>query len=67
MQLKSKIHSVRTNLSHRRTVRLAHKQLSRELAAFTTAADRAELDEMIERHPAEETRQIREILSRRAA
>ncbi|MET0495698.1 MAG: hypothetical protein ABW000_21440 [Actinoplanes sp.] len=64
MQLKSKIHSVRASVSHRRTVRLANRQLSQELAAFTTAADRAELDEMIERHSAEETRQIREILSR---
>lgn len=67
MQLKSKIHSVRTTLSHRRTVRLANRQLSNELAAFTTAADRAELDEMIARHPAEETREIREILSRHTA
>jgi hypothetical protein len=67
MPLKSKIHSVRTGLSHRRTVRLANRQLSQELAAFTTAADRAELDEMIERHSAEETREIREILSRLSA
>jgi len=67
MPLKSRIHSVRTSLSHRRTVRLANRQLSHELAAFTTAADRAELDEMIERHSAEETREIREILSRLSA
>ena len=67
MPLKSKICSARTSLSHRRTVRLANRQLSQELAAFTTAADRAELDEMIERHSTEETREIREILSRLSA
>jgi len=67
MPLKSKIRSARTSLSRRRTVRLANRQLSQELAAFTTAADRAELDEMIERHSAEETREIREILSRLSA
>ena len=67
MPLKSKIRSARTSLSRRRTVRLANRQLSQELAAFTTAADRAELDEMIERHGAEETREIREILSRLSA
>ncbi len=34
---------------------------------FTTAAERAELDLMIDRHSPEETRQIRAILSRQDA
>jgi hypothetical protein len=67
MQLAAKIREARTSLSHRRAVRVAHKQLAGELAAFTTAADRAELEQILDRHSAEETREIREILSRRSA
>lgn len=64
MQLAAKIRDARTTLAHRRTERQAHRQLSAELAAFTTAADRAELEQILDRHTAEETREIREILSR---
>jgi hypothetical protein len=64
MQLAAKIRDARTTLAHRRTERQAYRQLSAELAAFTTAADRAELEHILDRHTAEETREIREILSR---
>jgi hypothetical protein len=67
MQLTAKIRAARSSLSHRRTVRLAHRQLSEELATFTSAADRAELDHMLDRHSPEETREIRVILSRQDA
>jgi hypothetical protein len=67
MQLAAKIRNARTSLSHRRTERLAYRQLSAELAAFSTAADRAELDAMLDRHSPEETEQIRIILSRQDA
>ena len=67
MQLAAKIRDARTRLSHRRTERLAHRQLSAELASFTSAADRAELDQMLERHTDAETREIRAILSRQQA
>jgi hypothetical protein len=64
MQLAAKIRDARTTLANRRTERQAHRQLSAELAAFTTAADRMELEQILDRHTAEETREIREILSR---
>lgn len=67
MQLAVKIREARTRHSHRRAVRIAHNQLATELAAFTTAADRAELEQILDRHTADETREIREILSRRSA
>jgi hypothetical protein len=64
MQLAAKIRHARATLSHRRTVRLADRQLARELASFASASDRAELDHILERHPAADTRQIRAILHR---
>jgi hypothetical protein len=64
MQLAAKFRDARTSLSHRRTVRLAHRRLTEELAGFVTPAERAELDQILERHSAEETREIRAILSR---
>jgi hypothetical protein len=67
MQLVAKIRDARTSLSHRRTMRLANRQLSAELAAFSTPAERAELDEILDRHSPEETEQIRLILSRQDA
>jgi hypothetical protein len=67
MQLAAKIRDARTTLANRRTERQAHRQLSTELAAFTTAADRTELDQILDRHTAEQTREIREILSRQRA
>jgi len=67
MQLAAKIRDARTSLSHRRTARHAHRQLAAELAAFTSPADRAELDQMLERHSHAETREIRAILRRQDA
>jgi hypothetical protein len=64
MPLKTRIREVRTALAHRRTARIAHRRLSEELASFQTPAERIELDQMLSRHSAEETRQIREILDR---
>jgi len=60
----SRIRAVRSNLANRRTERTAYRQLSRELAAFQSPAERAELDHLLGRHSAEETRVIREILNR---
>jgi hypothetical protein len=64
MQLTIKLRDVRKALADRRTVRLAHRRLADELAGFRTTAERAELDELISRHNAEETEQIRQILYR---
>jgi hypothetical protein len=67
MQLLAKVDEARTALSHRRIERRARKQLSTELAAFTTEAERNELDLILARHSDAETREIRRILSRQAA
>jgi hypothetical protein len=62
--IKTRIRAVRSSLANRRTERTAYRQLSRELAAFQSPAERAELDHLLGRHSAEETREIREILNR---
>jgi hypothetical protein len=67
MQLAAKIRNARASLSDRRTMRLAQRQLSDELAGFASASDRAELDDILDRYPTEETQQIREILGRQDA
>jgi maltooligosyltrehalose synthase len=64
MPMLAKIREARTAMAHRRTERAAHRQLSAELAAFQSPAERAELDHLLSRHSAEETREIREILNR---
>jgi hypothetical protein len=67
MRLAAKIRDARTSLSHRRTLRLARRRLSAELATFTTVADRTELDLLLDRHGDEETRELRAILLRQDA
>ena len=67
MPILAKIREARTKLSHRRTERIAYRQLSNELAAFRTETERAEIDLILDRHSDEETRVIREILSRQDA
>jgi hypothetical protein len=62
MQFTIKLRDARTALANRRTMRVAHRRLADELAAFRTTAERAELDELISRHAPEETEQIRAIL-----
>nr|BFE71538.1 hypothetical protein GCM10020092_048390 [Actinoplanes digitatis] len=64
MKFRTKLRGIRVNLADRRTERVARRQLSAELAAFQTPAERAELDVILARHTREETREIREILSR---
>ena len=64
MPLATTIRDLKSILASRRTERIERRRLSRELAAFQTPAERAELDEMLGRYSAEETRQIREILHR---
>ena len=55
---------IRTALASRITERREYRRLSAELAAFQSPAERTELDEMIGRYPAEDTRTIRQILGR---
>ena len=62
MQLSSRLRDISTGLANRRTIRLAHRRLADELASFRSTSERAELDELLSRHTAEETAQIRAIL-----
>ncbi|AEV83820.1 hypothetical protein ACWT_2621 [Actinoplanes sp. SE50] len=61
------LRQIRVALAHRLAERRAHRRLSEELAAFRTAAERTELDLVLGRHTAEETRAIEAILSRQDA
>jgi hypothetical protein len=53
---------IRTAIAHRAVERRQYRLLAKELAAFQSPAERAELEELIGRHSAEETRLIRGIL-----
>ena len=64
MQLSTRLRDARTALANRRTMRVTHRRLADELASFRSTAERAELDELLSRHTAEETREIRAILYR---
>ena len=67
MSMSSAIATVRATVAARRTRRRDRARLAAELASFTTVAERLELDAMLERHTAEQTREVREILARMAA
>jgi hypothetical protein len=64
MPFATKLSEARKALANFRTEHIARRQLSDELASFQTPAERAELEQMLGRHSAEETREIREILNR---
>jgi hypothetical protein len=64
MDIRSTVRGARTTLANRRTERNARRRLEAELAAFTSPAERAELDSVLERHAPEEADQIRAILFR---
>ena len=67
MSMSSAISSLRATVAARRTQRRDRARLAGELAGFKTAGERLELDAMLERHTAEQTREVREILARMAA
>jgi hypothetical protein len=46
----------------RREAHQQHQTLARELAAFTTPSERLELDEIMARHTADETRLVQQLL-----
>ena len=64
MSFTSRMRAARTALINRRVERRAHRQLAVELAAFQTPAERTELEQILSRYSTEQTREIREILSR---
>ena len=60
------VKSLRTTMADRRAARLRRQSLERQLAGYTTDSDRLELDAILARHSAEETREIRSIINRQA-
>jgi hypothetical protein len=56
---------VRTAVTSRVEARRARRALAREIAEYRTPAERLELDLILGRHTAEETREIDEILRTR--
>jgi hypothetical protein len=58
--------AIRSTLAERRAVRQQRQRLAAELAAYSSPADRAELDLILGRHSAEETAEVEAILSRQA-
>jgi len=59
--------AARDGLRARRARRAARKTLERELATYTTPTERRELDAILERYPADEVAEIRQIINRSRA
>ena len=58
--------TIRDAVTSRFEARRARRTLAREIAAYRTPAERLELDLILGRHTAEETREIDEILRSQA-
>lgn len=56
------ITQLRSAWAGHRAYRVARRDLARELADFKSPAERLELEAIVERHSAEETREIRVIM-----
>ncbi|MFF5231631.1 hypothetical protein [Dactylosporangium sp. NPDC000521] len=67
MPAQTTVNRVRNAVTSRFEARRARRSLAREIAAYRTPAERLELDLIIGRHTAEETREIDEILRAQAA
>ncbi len=61
------ISALRDTFTERRAQRLERARIQRELAAYTSPADRAELGAILSRHTAEETRELQAMLAAQAA
>ena len=59
--------STRDDLRTRRERRAEGRRLERELAAYSSPADRAELDAILSRHPAEVVAPLEDIINRNRA
>ena len=58
--------AARTRRTQARRARLERQQLQAELASFTTDADRFDLEAMLDRHPQQQTLEIRRLLAHQA-
>jgi hypothetical protein len=64
MSVATRIVVLRATLTVRRGERRRRRQLERELAGFTTPAERLEIEAILDRHTDAETSEVRSILSR---
>ncbi|NHC45218.1 hypothetical protein [Motilibacter aurantiacus] len=60
------ITTARTRIAEWRTSRDARLRLERELGAYVTAADRAEIDAIVGRHTVEQAREVEAVLTDQA-
>ena len=58
--------NIKDTLSTHRSERAAHRQLAHELADYTSAADRLEIETIAARYSEEDSREVRQILFRLA-
>ena len=61
------VHSLRATLAERRAAQSRRRRLARELAAYSSPADRLELDLILGRHSEEDAAEIQALLNSQAA
>jgi hypothetical protein len=66
MSLGTHLFVVQANAATRKAARQRRRDLERELAGYSTPAQRCDLEAMLDRYPDGVTYEIREILSRQA-
>ena len=59
--------AIKDALAARHADRVHHRELERELAAFSSPADRLEIETIVDRYSDEESREVRAILDSLAA
>ena len=59
--------AIKDALAARHAHRAHHRELERELAAFSTPAERLEIESIVGRYSDDEAHEVREILVRQAA
>ncbi|BFU44561.1 hypothetical protein [Krasilnikovia sp. MM14-A1004] len=64
MDFVTRIRAAQLRSAHRRTERIARRELETDLAAVVTPAERTELALTLNRHRPQQVREIREILDR---
>jgi hypothetical protein len=61
------MHTLKDTFAARRADRAQHRRLEHELAAFTTAADRLEIETIADRYSDDDSREVRQIMMALAA
>jgi hypothetical protein len=65
--VKLMMHTLKDTFAAHRAERAQHRQLQHELAAFTSASDRIEIETIADRYSDEDAREVRQILMALAA